>query len=64
MKRSDMEKAIFKQLMGASMREDWANQILEVVEACGMLPPVPAGYGSGVVLEDLNWEPEDTNESK
>lgn len=63
MKRSHMVHIIAESLIEPRYPEDpiaEANSILRRLEARGMLPPVPRGMTlNGIVLEDLEWEPED-----
>lgn len=63
-----MKRSTFIKLMNATLQgtptcipgEELSSQVLDVVEILGMLPPIPDDFGvTGVVLEDLTWEPED-----
>lgn len=62
MKRSEMKKAITESLWGKVRQEDFAEEILSVVEELGMLPP---DNGDHRLLPDgqysfpYEWEVED-----
>jgi len=65
MKRSEMKQKIRDMLEGQLMELDYAEQMLTIVEAAGMLPPtitvLPDSYNrqEGKMGFDANeWEPE------
>lgn len=57
MKRSEVVDMIYERLIPLNVGKDICNEIIEIIEKAGMLPPRTKLGELGV--EDNSWEPED-----
>jgi len=59
MKRSEALQLIREKLMGQQMLPNYEEQILDVIEEIGMLPPIFIMWPDVEACEFNEWEPED-----